>query len=114
MGAAGAPRHVVEGHLDDAPALGVDADQDLLEHVEVPGLQGEPRDHVSTVHPKSAREIAKREGERPPVRAVEDLAQEAPEPAHVGAPAGDVAGGDEDLPFVPSLPEALQEERPVR
>src|SRR5881296_1802143 len=113
MGAAGAPGHIMERNLEDSPSFRMHADQDLLQHVEVPRHQRESHQHVAMVHAEPAGEIAERKRQDPAVSAVQNMAQQPSEPAHVSPPAEDVAGGDQYFRLVAPPPELFQEHRSV-
>ena len=103
----------MERNLEDAPPFRMHPDQDLLQHVEVPCHQRESHQDVAMVHAKPAGQIAERQRQDPAVRAVQNMAQEPAEPAHVCPPAGDVAGGNQHLRLVAPPPELFQEHRSV-
>src|SRR5207245_5137013 len=79
----------------------------------VPRYQRESHQYVAMVHAEPAGEIAERKRQNPAVSAVQNMAQQPSEPAHVSPPAEDVAGGDHYLRLVAPPPTLFQEHRSV-
>ena len=110
---AGSPGHVPEGNFVNLPSVRMNPDQDLFEHVEIPGLQRNSLQNVPAVEAETAGQILDGQREDPGIRHVQDAAQQPPEPSHVGLSRRDIARSDDDLAFVTIPPELFEDDRPV-
>ena len=101
---AGMRRLVVDRHLDDAPAVGVGADEQLLQDVVAARVVVRGQ-RVAAHQARRARQIGDAEAQPAAEDAIERAAQAAAERRHAHGRAGHEARADEDLALVARRPQ---------